>query len=58
MKKLRENIEGCDFYQLSHCCNSKLIFTDICGDCKDHAETGCSDCDEPCEDKRLIEDEI
>lgn len=57
--ELRENTEGCSGYKESNCCGSRFIFSesDICGSCKEHAETACYDCENPCEDHETFSGE-
>lgn len=47
--KPRKN-DGCDGYELSNCCGSKIVNTDFCSCCWEHCETQCYDCDDICED--------
>jgi hypothetical protein len=46
---------GCDGFKTSNCCGANLEYGDICCDCGDHANTSCSDCDEPCEDYFVLD---
>ncbi len=41
-----EDFETCEGWKESNCCGAKLEFTDICSDCKEHADTSCSDCED------------
>ncbi len=37
----------CDIINTSNCCNAPFIWeSDVCGDCKEHADTACSDCED------------
>lgn len=37
----------CDLYNSSNCCGAPFWNdTDICSDCKEHADTACTDCED------------
>jgi len=54
--KIAEEIKLCEGYKLSNCCGAGLEWTDICKDCKEHADTQCADCDHLsyCENAKTI----
>jgi len=46
---------GCDGYKTSNCCGDNLEYGDVCCGCGEHANTSCSDCEEPCEDYFVLD---
>jgi len=47
----------CMDWKLSNCCGAKIIYTDICSDCKEHAAACCDDCDHyyECDNENKVE---
>ena len=41
----KQEMLTCEGWKMSNCCGAKIEFADVCSECKEHADTSCSDCE-------------